>query len=179
MWEMAWLKDLTSIVQSALTILAILAGGGFALYKLKQFRDLEPHLTISHAINHRPIAEGYVHIDVTAALNNTSRVRVEIAEGDFVFQQVAPFLSEADERKQLEAQVFADDIQPFMEWTVAGVLRCGKMNIEPGQIHQETVEIILPDDISTIAVHTFFRNADSGGKAQSVWSLTSVYDIMT
>ena len=74
-------RDLINIVQSAVTITAIGAGGLFAIFKLQLFRDLQPHLTITQEVAHRYIGDSYVHIAVTSTLNNTSRVKVELRKG--------------------------------------------------------------------------------------------------
>ena len=80
----ATFMDWTQIVLSLVTILAIVFGGLFAAVKFELFRDFEPHLTISHTINHRPLGDSHVHIDVRAVLHNSSRVRVELTDGYFV-----------------------------------------------------------------------------------------------
>ena len=51
------LKDIAAIIQSSVTAVAIAAGGLFAYYKLQFFRDLEPHLTITHEVSHRLIGD--------------------------------------------------------------------------------------------------------------------------
>ena len=99
-------KDKVVIVQSVITSAAILIGGAFALFKLQLFRDFQPHLTISNAVSHRHIGESYVHIDVTATLHNSSKVKMELREGFFRLQQIAPILDEDIET--LYAQVFED-----------------------------------------------------------------------
>ena len=66
----------------------------FALFKLQVFRNLQPHLTISHEITHRVVSDSYVHISVTAVLHNSSRVKVEIEEGSFHLLRIAPVTDE-------------------------------------------------------------------------------------
>lgn len=82
--EAASLGDWASIVLALVTVLAILFGGLFAAVKFDLFRDFEPHLTISHTIRHRSVGSDYVHIDVTAVLHNSSRVKVELQDGYFL-----------------------------------------------------------------------------------------------
>ena len=50
------LKDIAAIIQSSVTVVAIVAGGIFAYYKLQLFRDLEPHLTITHEVSRKGTA---------------------------------------------------------------------------------------------------------------------------
>ena len=90
------LGDLANVVLALVTVLAIIFGGLFAAVKFELFRDFEPHLTISHTINHRNIADSYVHLDVKVTLHNSSRVRVELREGFFLLQQITPVTGGAD-----------------------------------------------------------------------------------
>ena len=173
MLELSWLKDLTGIIQSALTTLAILAGGGFALYKLKQFRDLEPHLTISHSINHRPIGGSYVHIDVAFTLHNSSRVKVELREGFFVVQQIAPAFND---NTLLEQNL----LYPGWPVLAEASFDLGEYGflLEPGQSLQDVLQFTVPRDVSTVLVHYFFYDNRYTTDSRSGWGITEVYDII-
>ena len=69
---------ITTAVASIVTAIAILLGGFYAVLKLQVFRDLKPHLTITQRVSHRHIGTKYVHVAVTASLNNSSKVAIEI-----------------------------------------------------------------------------------------------------
>ncbi len=92
--DAARVKDALWVVQGVVTTLAIVLGGAFAAYKWQVFRESEPHLTISHEVSQRRIGESYVNIAVTAMLHNSSRVHLELSEGFFRLQQVAPVSDE-------------------------------------------------------------------------------------
>ena len=79
--ELTWFKDLSTIIQATFATAAIIGAAIFAIFKLQLFRDLVPHLDVSHSINHRPIGNSYVHLDVTVTLDNSSRVKVELQRG--------------------------------------------------------------------------------------------------
>ena len=94
-----WLFDVTPIdrfgvvvgvVQPVVTAVVVIAGAAFAYRKLQLFRDFEPHLTVTQTWIHRPIGTRYVHINVTAILQNSSNVRVEIREAFYKLYQIAP-----------------------------------------------------------------------------------------
>lgn len=70
--ETATSIEVLGIAQALVTIVAIVAGGSFAAYKWQVFRESEPHLTITHEVSFRRIGESYVHIAVTATLQNNS-----------------------------------------------------------------------------------------------------------
>ena len=83
-------KELFGVAQSLVTILAIIAGGIFAAYKWQVYRESEPHLTITNRVSHRVVGGSYVHIAVTAVLHNSSKVKMELREGFFRVQKIAP-----------------------------------------------------------------------------------------
>lgn len=174
-------KDVSAVLQSFITALAIAAGGYFALFKLQVFRNLQPHLTISHEITHRVVSDSYVHISVTAVLRNSSRVKVEIEEGSFHLLRIAPVTDEEVER--LYEQVFRDESKKNLQWEILDEINrdwnSGELIVEPGESHPETYEFIVSRKFRSVLVYTYFYNpaySEGAGVAQG-WHLTSVYDI--
>ena len=171
-------KDKVVIVQSVITSVAILIGGAFALFKLQLFRDFQPHLTISNAISHRRIGESYVHIDVTATLHNSSKVKMELREGFFRLQKLAPVQDE--EIENLYAQVFLDQEHSYLQWPTLDDARRdwdkGMLIVEPGESHQETYEFIASIDVESVIIHTYFYNPYSS--SPEGWGVTTVHDII-
>ena len=165
-------KDLLGIVQSGVTVLAIVLGGFFAAIKLELFRDFEPHLTISHDVNHRRLENGYLHIDVKATLTNSSKVRVELQEGFFLLQRIAPVLDSED---------FVESNMLYPAWPVLDQssfhLGDDEINIEPGQSLQEVFQFILDDGVKTVLIHYFFLDSRFLENSRG-WGITDVYDIV-
>ena len=174
-------KDVSAVLQSFITALAIAAGGYFALFKLQVFRNLQPHLTISHEITHRVVSDSYVHISVTAVLRNSSRVKVEIEEGSFHLLRIAPVTDEEVER--LYEQVFRDASKKNLQWEILDEINrdwnSGELIVEPGESHPETYEFIVSRKFRSVLVYTYFYNpaySEGAGVAQG-WHATTVYDI--
>ena len=171
------------IVLAVVTILAILVGGLFAAEKFELFRDSQPHLTISHTINHRNIADSYVHLDVTAALHNSSRVKVELNRGLFTLQEIAPVLDDEELEDRLEARNLVAENLAFSQWAILDQFSCdwggSALVIEPGQTFQQTVEFVISREITTVAIHAFFYNSRfaEGLEQPEGWNITVVYDI--
>ena len=177
------IKDVVGIVQLFAAAVIILAGGIFAYRKLQWFRDFEPHLTIVHAVTHRRAGTRYVHIGVTATLHNSSKVKVEIRQGEFLLQQIAP-ITDAEVELLLSAQLANGDEIDHLQWPVLDeverVWAKNELVIEPGGSHQETYEFIAPVEVATVLVYTYFYNPGHLELAQSAegWSATSFYDIV-
>ena len=175
-------RNIAAIVQASVTALAIAVAGVFAGYKLRLFRDFEPHLTISHSIAHRRVGDAYVHIFVTATLWNSSKVAVEVRDELLRVQQIAPVSRE--EVESLVAQVFQQKAEKYMQWpTLDQVLRAWEAHevvVEPGESHQETVEFVIPDYVGSVLIYTYFYNPTfrQGSGTAEGWGATSAYDIL-
>ena len=168
--------------QAIATVVLICVGGVFAYRRLQLFRTFEPHLTISHEVAHRFIGDSYTHIDVTATLRNSSRVQVEILEGNFLIQQISPESDEEIER--LYAEVFIGQEQQEMQWTILDRIdlswQRGELIVEPGEAHPESYDFIVPREVKTVRIYTYFDNSRFSPGAQSTegWVASTVYDIV-
>ena len=172
------LGDWANIVLALVTILAVLFGGLFAAVKFDLFRDFEPHLSLSHTINHRRIGNSYVHIDITVNMHNSSKVKVELHEGFWVLQQIAPIGdTEVEDFYSLSAEASP---QEFL-WPVLDegrwIWSLDHIAIEPGETHHELLEVILPNEVETVLLYTFCYNPNAQ-ETEIGWSLGTVYDII-
>ena len=174
-------KDIASIIQSFAASLAILAGGIYALYKLQVFRTLEPHMTIAHRVSHRRIGDSYMHIDVTARLHNSSKVKIELRQGLFRLQGVSPVSDE--EVEILYKETFAQKRFNSIQWpTIEEAERAwakGELVLEPGESHSETIEYIVEaSSYESVLVYTYFYNPSRSLGSAEGWTATTVYDIV-
>ena len=169
-------------MQSAVTVVAIVSGAAFALFKLQAFRAFEPHLTISQEVSHRTVGDRYIHIVVTCTLHNSSRVRVHLREGLFRLQQVRPLPDHEIER--LYTEVFVDYAARHLQWpTLEDATRVWGKNdasVEPGESHQETFEFIIDSVVRSVLVYTYIYNAKANQdpSAPMGWTTTTVHDII-
>ena len=176
------IKDLAAVFQSAITVVAIVVGGVFAWFKLQAFRDFEPHLTISHEVHHRVVSNSYVHIDVTATLHNSSRVKIELREADFRLQQVSPLADQQVE--SLYTEVFAEKEHTHVQWPILTEVQRdwdkGDLIVEPSESHQESYDFIVSTGVESVSVYTYFYNTSfsEGGRTAEGWGATTVYDIL-
>ena len=175
------LKDIAAIIQSSVTAVAIAAGGLFAYYKLQWFRDLEPHLTITHEVSHRPIGDSYVHIAITATLYNSSRVKLGLREGFFLVQQVSP--SSDEDVEAWYGEVFVRREQSEILWPTLDEkpLSWGEneLIVEPGESHREAYECIVSRETESVLIYTYYYNPEYAEHLPSPegWEASTVYDI--
>ena len=180
MTDMSTVKDLAGIVQAIFTIGAIGAGAAFATYKLRQFRDFKPHVTITQTITHRVLNDSYVHLIATATLHNSSKVKLDFRKGYFRLQMISPVSNEDVE--SLYAEVFEYKERRHFQWpTLDEMARSwlrDELIIEPGESHQETCEFILSAGVQSVLVYTYFYNPRHPHVPEG-WGATTVHDIMT
>ena len=174
---------LSGVWQPFITICAIAAGGIVAIYKLRVFRDLEPHLTVLQTISHRFIGDSYAHLDVTILLKNSSKVEMDIREGLFRLQHIAPMSD--DDVEYLYAQVFVHKDYKEVQWpTIVEDRREWDENefiVEPGETHQETVDFIVStEDVEAVLVYTYFYNSRffQGSRSAEGWGAATAHDIV-
>ena len=177
-----WLTDdgfgeSASTFQVIVTVIAIFMAAAFAVFKLQLFRVFAPHLTISQRVSHRPVGESYIHIDVSVTLRNSSRVKIDLIEGLFLLQKIAPMKDQ--EVESLYAQVFVDKEIDDILWPVMDeVHRSWKEHalvIEPGESYQEACEFIVEVTVKSVLVYTYFYNPFSS--ASKGWGATTIHDI--
>ena len=155
------------IAQAIAAVIAIGLGGVFAWRRGFLFRYGQPHLTISHEVTHRRISDSYVHLELTATLRNSSRVKVEVLDGLFTVQQLAPVSDSVAE--ELYSQTFIEQRnngtllwdmldEARLSWDKNGLIA------EPGETVAVSFEYIAPLSTQSVLLTTFFCNARVLGK---------------
>ena len=180
--DAARVKDVLWGMQAGVTVLAVVLGGIFAAYKWQVFRESEPHLTITHEVSHRPVGASYVHIAVTAMLHNSSKVHIELREGFYRLQQVAPVSDE--EVESVYAQVFVDGEFEELQWPILEeaprTWNKSELIVEPGATHSETFEFIVAGAVEAVTMYTYFYSSTYSPGAQTAegWGAITVHDMM-
>lgn len=180
-WGDAKWTTAATIVQAVGTLTAIFVGGGFAFYRLHLLRTFQPHLTIQQEVSHRTVGDGYVHIAVTAHLRNTSRVAIELQFGTTILQQITPNSDSTVEDLYRQGRVDQElnhFYWPFLEQVDQSYDRDAVV-VEPGGTHPQTVEFLIANSVTSIAIYTFYSNANADAQQERAkgWSATTIYDM--
>ena len=162
--KLSGVKDLSSVFQAGVAVIAIVAGGIIALFRLEAYRDFEPHVDVTHETTYRIMNDTYAHINVRTTLHNTSKVKVEFTRAMLSIQRVLPMSNE--EIKRVHDQVFISKEHQDMQWPILGVLENtwnpGELVVEPGEKHSEMHEfIVLLEDASTVKILTYYYDQRS------------------
>ena len=178
---------IASVAASCATIVAIIVGGWFALFKLRIFRELKPHMTVTQEVTHRRISNGYVHVIATACLFNGSKVAVEIRRCAFQAYALSPLSDEMVESlyEDMIMREVEDTRKPSIWWPLLDEVdrfwEGGELIIEPGSRHFESVEFVLTGDVKSVLIYGYFRNTsytDNSAQARG-WEVTTPHDIVS
>ena len=186
--KLSGVKDLASVFQATVAVVAIVVGGIIALFRLEAYRDFEPHVNVTHETTYRIMNDTYAHIDVRATLHNTSKVKNEFTRALLSVQLVLPMSNEEIER--IHYQVF--DLREYeeMQWPTLYIVERtwnpGELVVEPGGEHSETHEFIVPlEDASTVKILTYYYDQrsqrPSGNQTEPDefgWQAVTFLDIM-
>ena len=157
------------IAQAIATLIALTLGGIFAWRRGFIFRYQQPHITISHDVTHRHLGHGYVHIEATATLHNTSRVKVEFRDALFTVEQLAPV--DGDMAERLFDETIDKVIYESPKWDLLTERRLewtpDEFIVEPGEMATSTFEHIVSDAVESVHITTFFYNTRVLGKIPS------------
>ncbi len=170
------------VLQGYVTVVAIMAGGAFAIYRFRIFRTLEPHITVTQTVSHRVVGDSYVHIFVTAMLHNNSRVEVGIREATIALQMISPMTDVAVEI--FDAEASGGENPRYIQWpTLRDEMRTWNENeliVEPGASHPETFEFIVSREVRAVLIDTYFYNQTYEGYSMKSkgWGATTAYDII-
>lgn len=155
------IKGWSPALQALVTTVVVFGGVIIAWRNFKIFRARAPHVVISHKISHRLVGTQYVHIFVTAMLNNSSRVHIEFLNGFSTIRQVRP--AEDADVERLYEQVYVDKSFANLQWTPLDSLRHSweqdGLLVEPGEIETEIFDFIVERSIQSVAIRTYFYNA--------------------
>ena len=146
-------------VQAALTVVGVFAAGLLGWLRFGWFRLAKPHATLDHHISHRPVTGGRTHLAVQVTLHNSSRVVLEFRKAMVWIQRVAPATeSEVEEyhREVLEGQ--RQDLAWKRVALMYHIWQTDQLVVEPGERDQITWEFLIPSDLQTVRIYTYFYN---------------------
>jgi hypothetical protein len=146
-------KDIFAIVQSAMTIAALLAAGGWFLWQGQN----RPRIRVRNEITHRRLAADTQLLVVDVVLANVGSVKAWIPCVRVTVEQIFP--------EVLDPKL-AD---PDHNCTVSYDKR---MAVEPGEDFWVHTEHLIFDDVQIVRVHSF-SSLDTGFG----WPATSIYNL--
>lgn len=175
-------KQIAEILESLVTIAAIIVGGVWTYWLFVKKRQKYPHAKTIHEVVHKYLPGKKLWIRVTVTITNLGDVLLSLTSGEVFVQQILPLISSSEESVKLleKEQKEKDVVCREIEWP--GYVREFKwekerFEIEPGESDQISCDFILDDGVKTIRVYSYLKNV-SKGKREIGWRLTTIYNIL-
>jgi hypothetical protein len=170
------------IVQSVVTILALVAGGIWAYWTFTPERTGRPKLNASLTVESRPIDTGNSWVVTQLFIENTGKSKIDLRGGFVRVQQVLPLIPEF--RKVIEtAHRGAYESLSRNGHSVSWPQLCARMLeprgfVEPGEKASFINEFLIPGSVRVIRVYAFIGTHRSGDVLeQSGWEGASVHEL--
>ena len=184
------LKNGLSIVQSMLTIAAILIG---AVWFLQQ-GDPFAKATISHEITDRLLGEGNRWIHIAITITNPGKTALALDTGTIRIQQIKPLDSSVtDALASGTPNSIVSRKHYVVYWTMPVEEYSPQLNAEiaPGESDTLYYEFVIPRAIATMKIYSDFSERQTGwilriyrrimnpGRESLRWHKTTIYDPKT
>lgn len=178
-------KDWVDIVQSIVTIVAVIVGGIWT-YQLfiKERRDY-PHANVEHKVSHLALPEKKRLLRVGLELTNAGSSLMDIDQAIIRIQQVLPVTScvgdPCAERQLKDASADVQRKDDRFAWPLIAERNVtANIEIEPGEKQSLDYEFVIPVTVKAVRIYTYFRNQHRSSKRKEIgWYLSSYYDFAT
>ncbi len=182
------IKDVASIIQSVLTIIAIIV----AAIWFSMRAEATPKANISHTLKHEQITDKWTWVHVGVIISNPGVRRLELRHGTFRIQGITPLADVIKEKIQKgEAIIPKDD--GIVKWPTIGkifVNENGKreviceneyenrdisIDIDPGESQKVVVEFLVPSFLKAVRIYSHvYRDQSSWEKVKYFFGLEKV-----
>lgn len=163
------------IVQSALTSLAIIVGGGYALYQCSIHRDNWDLIAVDQKIESRRIDSQFIWLTASVSVRNDSKVAVKLPKAKVIFYQVLPAPAEVVTAIHDHKTNFTGDGKTVTDWPRLCTYEQNiGFQLEPSETDVLTVDAFIPATLRTVKVFTFMsdpQDPDTG------WERSTIYDL--
>jgi hypothetical protein len=178
--ELAYWKDLASIVQSVFTTIGIVVAGAWAFHRFCLRRERAPRVNLVHKISDRPIIANKRLLHVEAEMSNLGDVIFSVGSGLTCVQQILPILNDLETKINNGADPVPEG-KTEIDWPLITELKktewpAGEFEIEPGETDSVHYDFLIDADIKTVAIYSCFDQIKKH-KKKIEWEVTTIYDI--
>jgi hypothetical protein len=171
-------KEIIELLQSVITIAAIVVGGVWTYRLFIEQRELKPHLNIRHAVVARVISPGVAWVHLTVTLENTGASLISLHRADVRVQQILP-VGPAIQAALNAGKTRVGRKNNLVPWPgLCRYVTTPDLDIEPKETDNVEFDFLIPADVRSIRVYTYLENASATSKTRRMgWKLGSIHDI--
>lgn len=174
------IKVFVDIIQSSITVIAIIVGGFWSYMLFVSRRQKYPRMKVEHYVSCRSVVEAKSLLSVDIIVSNTSEVLLSLMSWEINARQMLPPCAELFRIITDENQKQQEQGRQIIEWqTIASRedhWKNGNFEIEPGEQHQIHLDFVINTNVQTLLVESYFRNMKKRGR-QIGWSLSTIHDL--
>jgi hypothetical protein len=177
-WTAADIKTWSDVASSLAQVLAIVVGGGWALWKFGLHREEWPRATVEQAITRQSLDDQHLLLRVLVTVKNAGSVLIDMEEVRVDVSRVRPLAAETKKALESGTLVPADEAEatwPFID-SRKRLWEPGEAGIEPGEGEPFGFDFVLPGDLEMVLVYCYVRNVKQRERPIG-WSLTQFYDL--
>ena len=163
------MKDITAIVQSLFTVLAIVIGGIWTYLLFVRTRQRYPRLKITHQISHWAVNHEKAVLSLSVVISNIGNVLISIEPGTIEISQ-PPAEDELSNIPVGRHVVIWPEIIRFKTSDLEQLV----YELEPDEDQQFFYHIIIDAQATMILVKTLFPNIEKRRKKFS-WGFSTIY----
>lgn len=170
------LQAVAAFFQDLATIAAILAAGYWFFLR----RQRLPRANLTHALVHKRLPDDNLLLHAAVTISNPGDVLLSLVRAEAWVQQVLPVpekILDALDRGEKPVPPGETEIEwPRVGDTHEPTWDKGSFEIEPGETDQVLFDFVIPADVETVNLYTYFWNARKKDP-EIGWRLTTVYDL--
>ena len=171
-------KELIELLQSVITIAAIVVGGIWTYRLFVEQRALKPHLNIQHAVVARVISPGVAWLHLTVTLANSGDSLVSLHKADVRVQQILP-LGPSIQAALNARKTRVGRKNNLVPWPgLCRYVMTPDVDIEPKETDNVEFDFLIPANVRSVRIYTYLENALATSKSRKMgWKLGTIHDI--
>lgn len=172
-------KKFLGLGQSAVTIIAIIAGGiwTYLLFIKKRLRF--PRANVENEISHIDLNSNLILLHVKIKVTNIGDVLLSFKEMEIRVQQILPIHNDISGSININNKVETREADEIPWPMLDGKIRQYELKsyeIEPGESDESHFDFIIVKNIKVVAVYSYFQNIIKKGRDLG-WGCTSIYKL--
>lgn len=168
-------KDLTDIIQSIVTVLAIFVGAHLYFKRRRRF----PRVKITHQVADKLILSDKIFLRLVVTIVNQGEVLLSLESGFVGVQQVVPCPKALLDSIDRDGDIVEDGKHEAAWDTLAEkdiIFKRSEREIEPGEEEEFSFDFLIDSNVKTVIVYSYFKN-ESKKKRDIGWNKTTIYDL--
>jgi hypothetical protein len=165
------LKNLAAIIQSFLTVAAIIIGGIWFLYR----GEAGTKANVSHVVSHVRISDDWTWVHIATRIENVGKTELDLDSGIIRIQQILPLHNKVSD-KLIAGTSLVDEKWKIVLWPTvcpSYYFKGLEVNIAPGEDETIEHEFIIPSYIETAKIYSFIQTKGE----EFGWDRTTIYHI--